>query len=250
MIEQTRIAKAACDAGLDLSPVLEGEWTIFGSAEFPVRVGVAVMQAGAYRLGLSDARVGSRIGEEFELSACQGEGGWGACFDVDGYVRLHRILARVVSISRALHQDGMQEFQARTGAMPDATEVMREVRQRVGQDVFRKTLIGYWGGRCAVTGLDLVDVLRASHIKPWADCATDAERLDVFNGLLLAPHLDALFDKGLITFSDDGRMVHSTLLDEARMRCLGIAELAIHRVPFIDKHLPYLAWHRAKVFKE
>ena len=163
MIEQTRIAKAACDAGLDLSPVLEGEWTIFGSAEFPVRVGVAVMQAGAYRLGLSDARVGSRIGEEFELSACQGEGGWGACFDVDGYVRLHRILARVIPISRALHQDGMQEFQARTGAMPDATEVMREVRQRVGQDVFRKTLIGYWGGRCAVTGLDLVDVLRASH---------------------------------------------------------------------------------------
>jgi hypothetical protein len=51
-----------------------------------------------------------------------------------------------------------------------------------------------------VTGLAITELLRASHIKPWAARDTDAERLDVFNGLLLAPHCDALFARGFITF--------------------------------------------------
>jgi putative restriction endonuclease len=67
--------------------------------------------------------------------------------------------------------------------------------------VFRRSLIEYWGGRCAVTGLDVVEVLR----KPWADCESDAERLDVFNQLLLASHLDALSDKGFLKFSTGRR---------------------------------------------
>ncbi|MDC0682621.1 HNH endonuclease signature motif containing protein [Sorangium atrum] len=50
-----------------------------------------------------------------------------------------------------------------------------------------------------MTGLAVPALLRASHIKPWADCETDAERLDVYNGILLAPHLDAAFDRGFIT---------------------------------------------------
>jgi putative restriction endonuclease len=58
----------------------------------------------------------------------------------------------------------------------------------------------YWGGRCPITGLEQPELLRASHIKPWADCATDAERLDVFNGLLLGAHIDAAFDSALISF--------------------------------------------------
>jgi putative restriction endonuclease len=46
--------------------------------------------------------------------------------------------------------------------------------------------VDYWGGRCPISGVDQPELLRASHIKPWADCSTDAERLDVFNGVLLA----------------------------------------------------------------
>ena len=54
-------------------------------------------------------------------------------------------------------------------------------------------MLDYWGSACAVTGLTLTPALRASHAKPWADCTTDAERLDVFNGFLLSANLDALF---------------------------------------------------------
>jgi putative restriction endonuclease len=56
------------------------------------------------------------------------------------------------------------------------------------------------------------DLLKASYIKPWADCERDAERLDVWNGLLLEPHLDAAFDAGFITTAKDGAVVISDAL--------------------------------------
>lgn len=65
----------------------------------------------------------------------------------------------------------------------------------------------YWGGACAVTGIALPELLRASHAKPWAKCDTDQERLNVFNGFLRCAHLDALFDRGLMTFEEDGKTV-------------------------------------------
>lgn len=60
------------------------------------------------------------------------------------------------------------------------------VRLRVGQNKFRDAILDYWGGACALTGMGIPEVLRASHAKLWAECATDAERLDVFNGFLLS----------------------------------------------------------------
>ncbi|MBL8636431.1 MAG: HNH endonuclease [Myxococcales bacterium] len=50
-----------------------------------------------------------------------------------------------------------------------------------------------------MTGLAIPELLRSSHIKPWSDCETDAERLDIWNGFLLAPHLDAAFDRGFLS---------------------------------------------------
>lgn len=73
---------------------------------------------------------------------------------------------------------------------PKSTEVERLVVQRVGQRIFRDSLISYWQGRCAATGLDVTPLLRASHIKPWAECENDSERLDVLTtGCCLRPPL-------------------------------------------------------------
>ena len=85
-------------------------------------------------------------------------------------------------------------------------------------------LLDYWEGRCAITGLSVAELLRASHIKPWADCDSDAERLDVFNGFLLAPHLDAAFDRGLITIADDGQVIISNSLGLEDRRLLGVVK--------------------------
>jgi putative restriction endonuclease len=105
----------------------------------------------------------------------------------------------------------------------------------------------YWEGGCAITGLEVPELLRASHIKPWSDCPTDAERLDVFNGILLAPHLDAAFDRGLISLADDGAVIVSPLLDIPARKILGLtAPLRSRRLS--AGHLKYLIWHRKYVF--
>jgi hypothetical protein len=117
------------------------------------------------------------------------------------------------------------------------------VRQRVGHDIYRQSLLDYWGGACAVTGVALREVLRASHAKPWAECGSDEERLNVFNGFLLAAHLDAVFDRHLLTFAPDGTvMLAARLGDEVRMK-LGLTGGL--RLRWLSPgHEPFLAEHR------
>jgi putative restriction endonuclease len=109
-------------------------------------------------------------------------------------------------------------------------------------------LMDYWGGRCAVTGLDVPELLRASHAKPWKDC-DDRERLDVYNGLLLAVHLDALFDRGLMTFDSAGTACVSVELPRTALESLipQAVHLRIRRLT--DAHQLYLAYHRQHVFR-
>ena len=93
------------------------------------------------------------------------------------------------------------------GSSPAAsTERASLIRSRRGQGAFREHLIRLWRGRCCVTGVSTRELLRASHIKPWRD-SNNAERLDPFNGLLLAVNYDAAFDAGLISFRDDGQVM-------------------------------------------
>lgn len=92
------------------------------------------------------------------------------------------------------------------------------------------------------------ELLRASHIKPWADCETDAERLDVFNGLLLSPSLDAAFDRGFITLTDEGAVVVADALDSDARRQLCLHQ-SLRACALSDGHLAYLPWHRDRIFR-
>jgi len=179
----------------------------------------------------------------------QGAGRFNAA-DMD---TLSALLRRAAELSQSLPDQAAQTFRARTATELAAiaargTEVERMVRQRVGQDVFREALMDYWGGACAVTGLALPEVLRASHAKPWAECNTDEERLDVFNGLLLVAHLDALFDRGLITFDVRGGLIMSGRLSSSHRAQLHLGNAM--RVRWIaPEHHPYLQWHRENHFR-
>lgn len=106
-------------------------------------------------------------------------------------------------------------------------------------------MLSYWGGACAITGLTLQPALRASHAKPWADCNTDTERLDVFNGFLLSANLDALFDKFLISFADDGALLVSPKLSVADRQLLGL-DVSQRLRWLAPGHVPYLAFHRER----
>jgi hypothetical protein len=97
-----------------------------------------------------------------------------------------------------------------------------------------------------VAGVDHLPILRASHIKPWKD-ASNTERLDPFNGLLLSAHVDALFDRGLISFEDDGKLLISRALSRANVSRLAIAPNS-KIVGLKPQHAPYLAHHRTRCF--
>jgi predicted restriction endonuclease len=142
----------------------------------------------------------------------------------------------------------LRTFEKRTVSLPKSTEAERFVVQRVGQDLFREGLLDYWEGRCAITGLAVPELLRASHIKPWGDCRTDAERLDVFNGVLLAPHLDATFDRGFITLADDGTVTVSPTLGYDDREILGLDQ-PLRALRLAEGHRRYLPWHRERVFR-
>jgi putative restriction endonuclease len=90
------------------------------------------------------------------------------------------------------------------------TQKLQLAKARIGQGLFRKRVI-LLDPACRVTGVTETRVLIASHIKPWKS-SSNAERINGFNGIMLSPHVDALFDDHLITFEDDGRMrVHESL---------------------------------------
>jgi predicted restriction endonuclease len=133
--------------------------------------------------------------------------------------------------------------------MPEAaaqnTEVQRMVRQRVGQQAYRQAMLDYWGGACAVTGLALPQALRASHAKPWAECASDAERLDVFNGFLLSANFDVLFDSFLASFAVTGELLISKAITPSDQQKMGLSIGMCLRWMSVQ-HGPYLDFHRQR----
>src|SRR5262249_26010161 len=124
------------------------------------------------------------------------------------YVALHRVYELGVSLPDA----PLREFEVKVANLPRTTEIERLVVRRIGQDIFRDRLLDYWQRRCPLTGISDEALLRASHIIPWAECESDAGRLDVHNGLLLSALWDAAFDRALVTFDDDGKPEFSSSL--------------------------------------
>ena len=128
-----------------------------------------------------------------------------------------------------------------------STTKTRSIESRVGQSNFRKNLINYWGS-CAITGIDIATILKASHIKPWS-LSNSTERLDIFNGLLLAPNFDELFDSGLISFMDSGLMVISPMISLKNKELLGIDKpLKLRKMNGATAF--YLNFHRENIFKK
>lgn len=165
---------------------------------------------------------------------------------------LAALLRRTACLSQALPNQAVRDYHAAVAQVVETisaeargTEVERLVRQRVGQARYRDALLTYWGGSCAVTGVSVTEALRASHAKPWAECADDAERLDAFNGFLLVANLDALFDRFLISFDDAGHLLTSTRLSQSDLPGLGIHSGMTLRW-MASEHRHYLQWHRER----
>ena len=129
-----------------------------------------------------------------------------------------------------------------TYKVPEVTERVGLGKSRIGQDAFRKRIIHRWEYKCAVTGFNRPDILIASHIHPWKH-ATDHERLDVNNGILLSPTYDALFDTHYISFDNDGKILLSDVIETQAYQKIGVTGMEVIRT-FNSDNLYYLDKHR------
>jgi hypothetical protein len=126
-----------------------------------------------------------------------------------------------------------------------AAEKEQLIRARRGQGQYRKGLESVEFS-CRLTGVSDRRHLRASHIKPWCK-SDDREKLDRNNGLLLSPHVDHLFDRGYISFTNHGDLMVSKHLEQAVLRAWGI-ELPTKTSPFSHAQCAYLEYHRQEVY--
>ena len=121
------------------------------------------------------------------------------------------------------------------------------VMARRGQGLFKQN-VQRIEAYCRVTKVDQIEHLRASHCKPWRD-ANNAERLDGENGLLLTPDVDHLFDRGFISFEDNGTVLVSPVAHRESLRRMGLEDALQQNVGgFSQGQRAYLAFHRDSVF--
>jgi putative restriction endonuclease len=243
----TRLEKIATDNGFDRELQRDGNWLRFASTQVPLALWLTAFGEEHFVAAVSQLNVATALSD---LAMPSGEPPLGAqaTLSVSGIPSLHRLVRRAFQLAKALPDELLNTFQRETAALPRTTEAERLVVQRVGQNIFREGLIQFWDGRCAATGLAVTALLRGSHIKPWAACESDAQRLDVFNGLLLAPSLDATFDRGLITVLNDGSVAVSDELSNVDRRLLGL-DLPLRVTRLDNGHRAYLLFHREHVFR-
>lgn len=241
-VVRTEAQKAAWDNGYRLEQGLDEGWLRYASTTAPGAVWIAgASPQGPWFLSIEHSGVAAETGA-LPISPAAGPGL--VTFVLASLSELHAALDRVYKLAVSLPDAPLSRFRVKIKDLPQRTEAERLVVQRIGQDIFREALIDYWGGRCPLTGITEPALLRASHIVPWADCE-DEQRLDVYNGLLLSALWDAAFDKGLVSFGDDGTVLVSPSLSEVARTALGVG-----RVPPLkglrDGHRRNLAAHRAR----
>jgi putative restriction endonuclease len=130
---------------------------------------------------------------------------------------------------------------------------LRQVKTRVNQNVFRQIVIANYNGKCAITGIDIPDLLVASHIIPWSK--NEKERLNPENGICLSPLYDKAFDKGYIGINEKYEIILSSELknkSEADYYGNHFDLIAASKIIMPKKYYPnkeFLRFHMNEVFR-
>ena len=246
-LKRTLIEKAGHDFGFEYTVRETPNSLVLGSARHPLHAEITIDNTG-YQVRLINAKplLIDELKRDFAVTHSTSL----LCPSIE---QLAAFFKRTAALAQSLPNQAEHNFEAalvvELEKLPDSiknTEIERLVRQRVGQNAYRKAMLDYWGGACAVTGVAIPEILRASHALPWAECETDAQRLDVFNGFLLTANLDALFDRFLISFDKAGIIMISDLVSAKDRTFLGLsANLQLRWLT--EQHENYLGLHRARL---
>ena len=161
-LERLRIEKVAADCAFEMTPEPVDRALRLRSARFPEWVDVEPLAGTTFRVSAPPPLLESN-GSEVNSTAI-------------GFSGLYGVLRIAAVRGRTMPNRVADLFRKNTASLPRSTEAERLVVERVGQDVFRGALLDYWQGKCCVTGLDVSELLRASHIKPWSQCDSDDQR--------------------------------------------------------------------------
>lgn len=129
---------------------------------------------------------------------------------------------------------------------------LREVKTRVNQNVFRQIVVANYSGKCAITGIDLPELLFASHIVPWAK--NENERLNPENGICLSALYDKAFDKGLIGLNEKYEVIISSRLkkkNDANYYGKYFASIEKQSICLPQRYLPkreFIQYHLDEIF--
>ena len=162
--------------------------------------------------------------------------------------------AHFITISWGMNVDVTDKIKNELNQIQNNKELTQEekrvlVKCRLGQSNWRKRLIEHWGA-CSITNMDCSDMLIASHIKPWSE-SNEQEQYDIYNGLLLTPNYDKLFDRYYISFDDEGNIMVSDKITDGNLKKLGISKTAkLNEEKLSSKHREYLKYHRNKFEKQ
>ena len=142
-------------------------------------------------------------------------------------------------------EDRAQQAIEVDNAIPETTK-LQLIQARRGQGRYKRNL-EMIETCCRITGTTDKRFLIASHIKPWKD-ASNEEKLDGSNGLLLAPHIDKLFDQGWISFTDEGSLLFADSSIKIQIKLWNIDEN--HNIgQLTSEQIKYLSYHREYVFR-
>lgn len=168
-------------------------------------------------------------------------------FSYEQFYEKNKTGNRMYSRSLDLYIEFLTQLSVVTSSPIEEKGKIREkesiVLSRIGQGEFRDNLIKHWKA-CAITGFSDERFLIASHIKPWK-LSDDDEKVDKYNGILLLPTFDKLFDLGFISFSDEGKILISPNLVDAEL--LGVNGKIVIQIK--AEHNKYLQYHRENIFK-
>lgn len=162
------------------------------------------------------------------------------------YSRSIDLYIEFLETNRALINNAIYEIElVKTDKQLTIFEKEAIILSRIGQGKFRDDIIKLWQNCCAISKFDDTRFLIASHIKPWKK-STNREKVDKYNGLLLLPTYDKLFDLGFISFNDNGNIIISNSL--CNFEKLGINKAI--SIDLKDENKVYMQYHREEIFKK
>lgn len=246
-LSRSLVEKAGYDYGFEYTVSQNEGALVLGSARFDLEVQISTLYSKGFAANLINAT--AQLIDELNRHFISED----ACYRFDSISLLATFFQRASSLAVSLpnkaEDDYCKALSDELRKYPDEiknTDVERIIKQRVGQTIYRNAMRKYWDGACAVTGTSLSSVLKASHALPWAECQSDRERMDIYNGFLLTANLDALFDRFLISFSPAGEIIISNVISLKDRDQLGLTDsLSLRWIT--ELHEKYLAYHRSRL---